>query len=257
MCYNIQLLAARIKKSGKRQNKSDEELEKAMELIKKQWAGKPMFSLYGFDFPTLPIISRKPLDNPMEAQWGLIPHWCTDIEKQKMLRHQTLNARIESIDSKPAFRSAFEINRCIIPLTGYYEFKHFGKRAIPHFLFPKDEETLWLAGIYDEVEIAQNKLKTFSIVTTKANAMAASIHNQAKSDGPRMPLILDFATADTWLNDSPLQALEMARSIQTSEDYLQAHMVQPLRGAHSPGNSETASKPHIYTDLIVQGNLFD
>lgn len=255
MCYNIQLLAARIKKTGKRKNKTEEELAQAMELIKKQWSGKPMFSLYGFDFPEIPIVTANRSIAVETAHWGLIPHWCSDPEKQHMIRHQTLNARVESLDEKPAFRGALDQGRCIIPVTGYYEFKHFGKRAIPHFLYPRDGETLWLAGLCDRTP--DDLERTCSIVTTKANAMAASIHNKAQSDGPRMPLILDIDTAEQWLMATPASALEMARSIRTPEDHLQAHMVQPLRGDRSPGNTPEASEPHVYSDLVVQGNLFD
>lgn len=255
MCYNIQLLAARIKKTGKRQNKTEEELAQAMELIKKQWSGKPMFSLYGFDFPELPIVTAHNGIQVETAHWGLIPQWCNDPIKQQMIRNQTLNARVESLDEKPAFRGALESGRCIVPLTGYYEFKHFGKRAIPHFLYPRDGETLWLAGLCDQT--TTNDLRTFSIVTTRANAMAAAIHNKAQSDGPRMPLILDVENAERWLFDKPDSALSMAREIRTPEDHLSAHMVQPLRGERSPGNTEQASAPHVYADLVVQGNLFD
>lgn len=255
MCYNIQLLAARIKKSGKRTNKTDEELAQAMELIKKQWSGKPMFSLYGFDFPEFPVVIGNPEITVQTARWGLIPHWCNDPVKQQMLRNQTLNARIESLQDKPAFRGALEKGRCIVPITGYYEFKHFGKRAIPHFIYPSNGETLWFAGLVDEV--GHDSMRTFSIVTTRANAMASAIHNKAQSDGPRMPLLLDYSNAETWLMDSPSSALEMARSIRTPDEYLLAHMVQPLRGERSPGNTEEASRPHVYSDLVVQGNLFD
>jgi putative SOS response-associated peptidase YedK len=258
MCYNIQLLAARIKKSGKRKNKTDEEIDKAMELIKKQWEGKPMFSLYGFDFPSLPIIILKETIEPLDASWGLIPQWCTDEEKQRMLRNQTLNARIESIREKPAFKQSFLKNRCLIPVTGYYEYKHFGKRAIPHFIYPKNEESLWMAGIYEEINSFKGIQRTFSIVTTKANQFTAAIHNQAKSvDGPRMPLMLDFDTAEHWLTADPDKAYEIALQIKTSEDYLSAHMVQPLKGPQSPGNVSTASEPFTYKDLLIQGNLFD
>ena len=128
------------------------------------------------------------------ANWGLMPHWGKDPDKQQMIRHQTLNARVESLDEKPAFRGAIDQGRCIIPVTGYYEFKHFGKRAIPHFLYPRDGETLWLAGLHDHTP--DHQLLTCSIVTTRANAMAASIHNKAQSDGPRMPLILDVEDAE-------------------------------------------------------------
>ncbi len=256
MCYNIQLLAARIKKSGKRKNKTDEEIAQAMEMIKKQWEGKPLFSLYGFDFPALPIITYTTRVETLEAHWGLIPHWCQEIAQQDMLRNQTLNARIESLEEKPSFRRALERHRCLIPVTGYYEFKHFGKRAIPHFLYPRDGETMWMAGLYDEAPRGLTNIRTCSIVTTKANQMAASIHNQAKSDGPRMPLILDFETAEIWLQGSPAEAMAAGKGIHTPEDYLSAHMVKPLRGQQSPGNVEEASAPFVYKDLLIQGDLF-
>ena len=57
--------------------------------------------------------------------------------------------------------------------------------------------------------------------------------------------------------DTPESALAMARSIRTPEDHLLAHMVQPLRGDRYPGNTPQASEPYVYSDLVVQGNLFD
>ncbi|MFN4083771.1 MAG: SOS response-associated peptidase [Bacteroidia bacterium] len=157
---------------------------------------KNYYTVSGFAFPWLFVVSNQ---NPCEIslmQWGLIPFWVKTEQQAKEIRTNTLNAKCETLFSKPAFRCA-AYRRCILPVNGFFEWHTIGKNKFPFFIEPKEEEYFLLAGIFDEwTNLHTGELvQTFSIVTIQANKTLAYIHNSKQ----RMPLILTHEMADIWL----------------------------------------------------------
>ena len=131
----------------------------------------------------------------MFYNWGLIPFWA----KNDTLKKSTLNARIETLAEKPAFRNSVE-NRCLVIANGYYEWQWLdekGKQKQKYLITPAKEELFAFAGIYSRWKDPQtgNDINTYSIVTTRANELMSEIHNNKE----RMPVILRPTDRQAWL----------------------------------------------------------
>jgi putative SOS response-associated peptidase YedK len=258
MCYTIQQLEERIVKQGQRKQTTPAEIDEALRIFREQIHGKPLFAVSGFDHPALPVlIEGKGLEwEPMH--WGLIPHWCKDWVSAIEMSNMTLNARAETLFEKPAFKNAALHKRGLLPITGFYEYKHFKGRKFPHFIDWVDEAPRWLACVCAEWTDPQSNqaFLSFAIVTTVGNQLMAEIHNNPELDEPRMPVILEGNDLLTWL--SPTTTMEQCKSLfQTaSDDGMRAHSVKALRGKNSPGNTPEASQRFDYKELYEPPTLF-
>jgi len=139
--------------------------------------------------------------NPNELSfhyWGLLPPWSKDIS----MAYTMINARGESVEEKPAFRSAFKSKRCLIPADGFYEWKKQNKQKIPHFIRLKTHEMFAFAGLWEAWKDAEDRTRrTFTIVTTKANKLMADLHH-------RMPVILPKHLEKEWLENPKKEELK-------------------------------------------------
>lgn len=126
---------------------------------------------------------------PGLARWGLVPSWSKDPEGGP----KPINARAEGISSKPTFRGALRHGRCLIPASGFYEWRTVGKTKTPHFIRPLGGGIFMFAGLVDHWSGRDGELTTCSIITTEANSLMKPIHD-------RMPVILASDRALTWLD---------------------------------------------------------
>ncbi|RZK50774.1 MAG: SOS response-associated peptidase [Pedobacter sp.] len=131
-------------------------------------------------------------------KWGLIPHWVKDWDTAKKLRIQTLNAVSETVFEKPSFRDSIMTRRCIIPVTGFFEWKHLEKHKQPFYIYPADEVIFNLAGIYSSWKNPSTLevMNTFSILTKEASGLMADIHNSKF----RQPVFIQNQHVASWLN---------------------------------------------------------
>jgi len=120
-----------------------------------------------------------------KLSWGLIPARSVDGKR-------FINAREETIESKPSFSESFKRRRCLILADGFYEWKRSGKSKKPYYFQMSDESQFAFAGIWDSWGLKE-RITTCAIVTTAANETLESIHN-------RMPVILRPDSYDRWLN---------------------------------------------------------
>ncbi len=121
------------------------------------------------------------------VRWGLVPSWAPDTSGAARM----INARLESVADRPAFRTAFQRRRCLIPADGWYEWAPADGRIgrQPHFITPADGSLLAFAGLY---EVRDGALSC-AIVTTAASPALASLHD-------RMPVVLDRPAWAEWLD---------------------------------------------------------
>ena len=145
--------------------------------------------------------------NVNTASWGLIPSWAKDANRAS----NAINARVESISEKPTFKSAFKSRRCLIPVTGYYEWAtELGKYKPkqPFYISHKNKSSLAIAGIYESWINPESKVSVQSaaIITREAVGILALIHH-------RMPVILPKDLWSTWLSSKSLLPNEI-------DDYL-------------------------------------
>lgn len=145
--------------------------------------------------------------NVNTASWGLIPSWAKDASRAS----NAINARVESISEKPTFKSAFKSRRCLIPVTGYYEWAtELGKYKPkqPFYISHKNKSSLAIAGLYESWINPESKqsVQSAAIITREAVGILAPIHH-------RMPIILPKDLWSTWLSSNSLLPNEI-------DDYL-------------------------------------
>lgn len=152
-------------------------------------------------------------------RWGLIPSWAKDPK----IAWQCVNARSETVSSKPAFRSAFRKRRCLIPATGFFEWQSVNGKKQPWHFFRPEGDLIEFAGLWETWtppgETAP--IETFAICTTAPNRVAAPIHD-------RMPVILSEESANAWLDPaSPAESLG-AVMVPAPDDLLACYRVSPV-----------------------------
>lgn len=171
----------------------------------------------GFDFPLLPIITAEKPNSIQCYRWGLIPPWAKDFNEAKEIRMHTLNARSETMYEKPAFKNAVQSQRCLVPLSGFFEWQHpNSKTKIPYFISLAQQEIFSVAGIYESWlnPVDNNIINSFSLLTTEANEVMATIHNTKK----RMPVILLKSQEENWIkpNLKNEEAMKLCTPIASS-----------------------------------------
>jgi putative SOS response-associated peptidase YedK len=129
-----------------------------------------------------------------KRRWGLVPFWAKDTS----IGSRMINARVETITSKPAFRTAIKHRRCLIPANGFYEWQGKSGSKQPYYFNLPSGEPIAFAGLW---EVWENKnapsdaalYKSCTIITTDASDSVKDVHN-------RMPLILKQEAYDEWLD---------------------------------------------------------
>jgi len=163
--------------------------------------------------------------------WGLLPFWA----KAKKLQGSTINARIETVATKPAFRSAFKKRRCLIPMAGYYEWSVSPEDGKKDPWFIHADGTLWAAGLWEDTSplLDPDNLGTFTVITGDSSGVSADIHD-------RMPVWLAPSQVGEWIAASSEDAMAMLLASETPA--MEAYRVG--RGVNSPrNNTETLLAP--------------
>jgi len=152
-----------------------------------------------FNIPSgneMPVVVRAQKNELVMMQWGLVPHWTKGQKPVKPL----INARAETLAEKPSFRNLLASNRCLVPATGFFEWKTEGHRKTPFYISLKGSPCFTFAGLYDEwKDPAGTKIATYTIITTAPNELVAAIHN-------RMPVILKQKNEERWLSGESFTA---------------------------------------------------
>ncbi|MHC4183177.1 MAG: SOS response-associated peptidase [Planctomycetota bacterium] len=140
----------------------------------------------------IPVIYKdKNQENRIEfMKWGLVPFWAKDPK----IGYKMINARAETLTQKASFKHLLKLKRCLVPGSGFYEWKRVDKRKVPYYIGIKNSKIFSFAGLYDIwKDSVGNELKTFTIITTNSNNTLKPIHN-------RMPVILEEEFEEDWLD---------------------------------------------------------
>jgi putative SOS response-associated peptidase YedK len=141
-------------------------------------------------------------------RWGMVPFWAKD----EKIGNQLINARLETVAEKPAFRSAWKSRRCIVPASGYFEWKAMpGPLASkpfkqPFYITRKDTRPMSFAGLWERWK---DDLQSCTIITTDACEGTRELHC-------RMPLVLDHGAIEPWLAG---EAPALSRSVDEDLHY--------------------------------------
>lgn len=160
-------------------------------------------------------------------RWGLVPWWAEDARAGQRM----INARAETIASKPAFREAFLRQRCLVLADGFYEWQRSGSEKVPFRIRRSDGRPFAFAGIWARRGHDREPLETCAIITTPARGFMARIHD-------RMPALLDGVQGAAWLA-ADAAANELHALLRPApDDLLEAYVVSPL--VNSPRNDVPA-----------------
>ncbi len=130
----------------------------------------------------------------VEMIWGLVPHWSRDPASV----HHAINARAETLGERPSFREPLLKHRCLVPASGFYEWKKVRKEREPYYIHRKDDHLVAIAGLFDVWNSpAGDQLRTFVIITTEPNQLVSQYHD-------RMPAILRREDEERWLEPGPI-----------------------------------------------------
>jgi putative SOS response-associated peptidase YedK len=149
----------------------------------------------------MPVIVRKESREIALMRWGLVPNWTKDIA----IAQKPINARAETLSEKPTFSPLLKHGRCLVPASGFYEWKKEGKRKIPFYFHLPESPLFAFAGLYDLWKNPEGTLLgTYTIITCEPNDLVAGVHN-------RMPVILSREGEERWLSRESLTQQDLAR----------------------------------------------
>lgn len=183
-------------------------------LAKMDYSFEPIYYAAGFDYPRMPVLTGEEPDIIQAMHWGLIPFWTKEENVAKM-RSYTLNARAGSLFIKPSFKVSINKRRCLIPSTGFYEWRDWRGKKYPYLISHRDGEVFTFAGLWDEWQnpVTKEIIRTYSIITTDANKLLEKIHNIKK----RMPVILKPQDEKKWLTPNLSEDEILAMTIPSDE----------------------------------------
>lgn len=139
-------------------------------------------------------------------RWGLIPSWAKDPK----IGAKMVNARVETVAEKPAFRNLLTRKRCLVLADSFFEWKHEGKEKIPYRFSLKNRKVFAFAGLWDTWQSPTGEnVHTATIITGPPNETVAQIHD-------REPIILSQNAEKIWLDRSN-QDKELLTSLLHSE----------------------------------------
>ncbi|MEW6752766.1 MAG: SOS response-associated peptidase [Candidatus Latescibacterota bacterium] len=176
--------------------------------------------------PTQPVLAvvQSEQRSPVTLRWGLVPFWAKD----PAIGNRMINARADGLADKPAYRAPLRRRRCLIPASGFYEWRQGAGGKIPTYVHLRDHGLMGLAGLWDEWRSPEGEvLRSCTIVTTSPNAFMAPIHD-------RMPVILPAAREAAWLDPAVTDVARLTPLLvpYTGTD-LEAHAVS--RKVNDPG----------------------
>lgn len=151
------------------------------------------------------VLSQAAGRYPGYFRWGLVPSWSRELPGFALI-----NARADTITSKPSFRNGLQRRRCLVPANGFYEWRVSDKQ--PFFIHAANDDLIWMAGIYDAWYGPDGSyVPSLCIITTDANAAMAPIHH-------RMPVLLFGEDRLAWLEHDQTDALDFVPLLKPAPD---------------------------------------
>jgi putative SOS response-associated peptidase YedK len=165
------------------------------------------------------------------ARWGLIPRWAKD----RAIGSRLINARSETLAEKPSFRDAFKKRRCLVPATGFYEWRKDEAREgakgparkTPFLIRAPGGRPFTFAGLWEDWMSPEGVTRSFTIITTAPSEAVASVHD-------RMPVILPAEARETWVATAPREAPDLRRLLVPYAGELE--LIEVSTRVNSPAN---------------------
>lgn len=164
-----------------------------------------------------------------EMRWGLVPGWANSVKDAD--RYSMINAKAEEVSEKRSYKSPFQKRRCVVPVSGFYEWKRSGESKIPYAIHLKNEPIMSFGGLWEHWEDKESGevVESFSILTMAANAFMSGIHT-------RMPLILSKKEEEGWL-DPTITAPDKIFPLMKGEEANELTAFEVSNRVNSPKNN--------------------
>jgi len=198
--------------------------------------------------PSQPVLVLPNTEPPGLAlhRWGLIPHWASN----ETAGHRMINARAETLASKPAFRQAFVRRRCLVLADGFYEWQVLGRAKTPIYIRRRDRRPFAFAGLWEVWRPpGREPIQSCTIVTTEPCPLLAPIHD-------RMPVILRPEHVAPWIASTRRDPEQLAPLLAPiDEGLLETYPVSKL--VNTPAFDDPACIERADAPLPGQPSLFD
>lgn len=207
----------------------------------------PVFNLCPTDnSPVLHLVDGARQFDPM--RWQLVPNW----EPAFSTKLTTINAKSETVFESPLFGELICRQRCIVPLSGFYEWKTDGQQKRPFKIHLQSNAIMSVAGVWDTWRPGTSlERRSFSILTTIANRLMREIHD-------RMPVILDDAVLDDWLSPETHEQQDLKAFMKPCPDeWLSAVEISPLVNSTKNNSPELLSPAVRAPSNRPQRRLFE
>ena len=162
-----------------------------MDLVGLSYTGQDNFNLAPTE--TVHVLRLSPEGEPqlVPMRWWLTPFWA----KELSTKYSMFNAKSETAAKSPAFKTPYRKRRCVVPVSGFYEWCRKNNQKLPYLIKPHDQPGMLLAGLWDSWKTpeADEELLSFTILTTQAHAEMEFVHH-------RQPVLLSFDEARQWLD---------------------------------------------------------
>jgi putative SOS response-associated peptidase YedK len=212
----------------------------------------PRYYENAFEHLAMPIITAGKPNELQMFHWGLIPYWSKKRQDAMNVRAMTVNCKSEEMFEKASFKDAAVKNqRCLIPCTGFYEWKHLnnGKTKIPHLIGMRNQNLYSIAGLYSRWRNPETDqfIYTYTILTTKANKLMEEIHNSKK----RMPVIIPREYEKDWLSPNLTKDDVLALCQPIDDSTMKAYTVGKLvSNPKAERNVPEVMEPFSYPDEL-------
>jgi putative SOS response-associated peptidase YedK len=190
-----------------------------------------------------PIVTNDPQRRITLARFGLVPFW----SENERTGNKLINARVETVATRSTFREALAAHRCIVPVSGYYEWRKVNGEKQPLFIYDESGRRLALAGLWARWRAPDGtRLESFAVLTRAAEGFLRDIHD-------RMPLEVPLDQIGRWLDPERRSAAELAAILRAPADpqHLQAYEVSAL--VNSPRNDS----PECLTPAAPRASQLD
>ena len=183
------------------------------------------------------VISQDGRRTYERMRWALVPRWWSKSLKEST-RLATFNARAETVRTKPFFREAFKTGRCLMPVSGCYEWQWTNpddkkEKPQPWYFTRRDGHVMTIAALYEtwHDRAEQQTIRSCSMIVTEPNKFVGEVHD-------RMPVILEQDQFEQWMNGTPDEAAELMNP--AAEELLQKWPVSKrINSSRTPKDDAT------------------
>ncbi|MEM9623740.1 MAG: SOS response-associated peptidase [Pseudomonadota bacterium] len=163
------------------------------EMVGMPYDGQDNFNLAPTEMVPVLRVGADGTAELVPMRWWLTPFWARELTT----KYSMFNAKSETAHKSPAFKEPYRKRRCVVPVTGYYEWCREQQRKVPYFITPEHTDGLLLAGLWDSWKNKQSdeELLSFTVLTTAANNRLGFVHH-------RQPVMLSVEEARAWLDHS-------------------------------------------------------